>query len=281
MNIRWINVIAVVVFLSWYSTASADLILFQEDISPAADCHGTAAYIRSTTADPGANTEGAALQVGRTVTANDFMRSILGFNISAIPAGSTINSVTLTVSPRHNDANSLDQSFAVNLHRLIGDNFAENTVTWYRRNIADAGTAWATPGGDFDSAVLSSISANPKHWADGAPAAPASASSITYVFNSTSELVATAQSALDGNNGMLNLLLRSADIEALATGNRAIFQMASDDPVSGAGSPNRNTIQSQAPLLTIDFTPVPEPSSWILYSFAAMGLLGYAVRRRA
>jgi hypothetical protein len=57
--------------------------------------------------------------------------------------------------------------------------------------------------------------------------------------------------------------------------------MASDDPVSGAGSPNRNTIQSQAPLLTIDFTPVPEPSSWILYSFAAMGLLGYAVRRRA
>ncbi len=279
MNIHRIFAITAVLLLGWCAAASAEIILFQEDISPEAAYQGTALYIRSNSAYPGDNKEGGALQIGRTATANDFIRSIVGFNLSAIPAGSTINSVTLTVSPRHNDANSLDQSFAINLQRLGNDNFAENTVSWYRRDLADGLTDWATPGGDFDSMVLSSITVNPKHWADAHAAAPAPASSVTYVFNSTSDLVAAAQNALDGN-GVLNLLMHSPDAEALATGNRVIFQMAGDDPVINAISPNRNTIQSQAPLLTIDFTPVPEPSSWILASFAAMGLIGYAVRGR-
>lgn len=266
---------ALVVVSAWAPTATAAVIQFQEDISPDGAYQTTATYIRSNTADPGSNSEGSALQIGRTATAGDFIRSIVGFDLSAIPAGSTINSVTLTISPRHNDANSTDQAFAVNVYRLSSDAFTETSVTWWRRDVTDAGTLWTTPGGDYDSTVLSSASINGKTWANGAALAPTNpASDVQVVFGSTSAWVAAAQAALDGGSA-LNMLLASPEIEGQDL--RSIIQIASDDPITSASGSNRKTVQSQAPMLTIDYTPVPEPTSLAL---AGLALTAFARRRR-
>jgi hypothetical protein len=281
-NARWTVVLAAIALAAlWASgsiTASAAVLQFQEDLSPTTTYQGTAVYIRSTSSPPaGSNSEGGALQVGRTATANDFIRSIVGFDVSSIPSGSTINSVTLTISPRLNDSTSLNQAFAINLYRMMNDNFAENTATWFRRDVADAATAWTTAGGDFNSTVLSSLSLNAQHWADGAANPPtAPASDVTFVFGSTTSWVAAAQAALNGN-GVLNMIMVSPDAEAQS--GRVVFQIASDDPITSATGSNRKTIQSQAPLLTIDYT-VPEPSTLVLAGFAFIGFARRSIRRR-
>lgn len=275
MNVRWALACAAV-WMSGNIAASAAIIQFQEDISPSGAYQAKSVGIRSNAAYPGTAVDGGTMQVGRTVTAGDFLRGIVGFDLSAIPAGSTINSVTLTVSPRQNDATSVNQSFSVNLHRITNDVLAESTVSWYRRNVADASTDWASPGGDFNATLLSSISANPTTWANGLPAAPANASSITFVFASSTAFVATAQAALDGNLPLTMLLVAPG---AEAQSGRAILTFASDDPATG-NTTNRDTIQSQAPLLTIDYTPIPEPSSVFLFGIGFIGLARHVTRSR-
>ncbi|MBN2022207.1 MAG: PEP-CTERM sorting domain-containing protein [Pirellulales bacterium] len=291
MNARWTLLLTATLLLGWGALASAEMIQFQEDISPTGSYQTTVTYIRSNAAFPGGN-KGAdsTWQFGRTATADDFLRCIAGYDISAIPAGSTINSVTLTISPRMNDTStSVDQSFPVQLHVLTNDaglvegvseeDDPKTGVTWFVGDLANqATTTWTTPGCDYDPTVLSSITLNPEHMADGLPNPPANASSITYVFQSSAAFVAAVQAAVNGD-GVVNLLIRSAEVEALPTGQRAIFPLAGDETATASGS-QRVTIPSQAPILTVDYTPIPEPSSLVLFTAAAAGLLGYAARRR-
>jgi hypothetical protein len=280
MHTRWKIALAMVLLLGWGATASADIIQFQEDLNPTTSYQNLTTYIRnSATGSDSNNGEASTWQLGRTATANDYLRCIAGYDISAIPAGSTINSVTLTVSPRMNEATSLDASYGIEIHEISNHDFTEASVTWLNRYTGQPTTAWTTPGSEYYGTVLSSLSLNPKHWADGASQPPtAPASNVTYVFASSSAFVTAAQNALNGGH-RFDMLLLSPDAEALATGNRIIFPFAGDDPVTSASSPSRKTIQSQAPMLTIDYTPIPEPASWLLCSFAALGLLGYGIRR--
>ena len=98
----------------------------------------------------------------------------------------------------------------------------------------DAGR-WTTPGGDIAATPLSS--------------SPAFSSGSTHVFSSTTDFVAAAQSALDGD-GTLQLLLSSATESADPSANEILARFRSND----AGTP------SERPLLIIDAT-VPEPSN--------------------
>jgi hypothetical protein len=275
------TVLLTVLLLGWGAVASAETITFQEDLSPTTSYQTNVVYMRSTDAPYGGNKESTTWQLGRVASStgvDDRMRCIAGFDLSAIPAGATINSVTLTVAPRQNDTGSLDQAFEIQLHKIANDNFTETGVTWYVRDIATpATTLWTTAGADYDSTVLSTITANPKTWCNGLPPVPAANTTITYVFPTSSAFVAAVQEAADTDN-TLNLLLRSAAAEALpiSSTNRSVFPFVADDPVT-TGTSNRLTVQSMAPKLTIEYTAIPEPSTLML---CVLGLIGLAAGRR-
>ncbi|HLA85797.1 MAG TPA: DNRLRE domain-containing protein [Thermoguttaceae bacterium] len=273
------TILLAALLLGWAAMASAETIVYQEDISPDASYQTNVVYTRSTEAPNGGNKEGSTWQLGRVAnaTVDDLMRCIAGFDLSAIPTGATINSVTLTVAPRQNDTTSLNAAYEIQLHKITNDNFTETGVTWFVRDIANpTTTAWTTAGGDYDSTVLSTITANPKTWCDSLPAGYSANTTITYVFPTSSAFVAAVQDAADTDN-VLNLLLRSAAVEALpfSSTNRSIFPLVSDEPVT-TGTTNRRTVQEMAPKLTIDYTPVPEPGALVLLS--GIALIGLALR---
>lgn len=164
-------------------------------------------------------------------------RAVLRFDLSALPAGSTVTSVELKLTMSRTQGGAA----TVALHRLSGDwgegtsdaNGEEgrgaastpNDVTWIHRVFATA--PWITAGGDFTatpSASTSVIDVGPYTWA------------------STPALVADVQSWLDGstpNHGFLLL------------GNEAVATTAKRfDSRSHATVANR-------PRLTVTYSPPP------------------------
>ncbi|MEM9533386.1 MAG: DNRLRE domain-containing protein [Pseudomonadota bacterium] len=108
------------------------------------------------------NGAGVYLFTGRIAT-GPRRRALLRFDFSAIPAGSTIESVTLDVSM----SRTISGTLTVRAHRLLADwgegtsdapgqegtgiAAGPNDATWAQRR---GGQPWSTPGGDF--AVLES-----------------------------------------------------------------------------------------------------------------------------
>ncbi|QQS08695.1 MAG: multicopper oxidase family protein [Phycisphaerales bacterium] len=96
-------------------------------------------------------------------------RGILAFNLSSIPAGSTINSVTLKLTAIQNNASG---NFNITLHKVLAD-WGEgtstggtgggsggapttNSVTWIHRFFS--GTNWSTAGGQFTAGSSATLS---------------------------------------------------------------------------------------------------------------------------
>ncbi|MFK7788843.1 MAG: DNRLRE domain-containing protein [Phycisphaeraceae bacterium] len=226
---------ALAVMMASAGTASAVLL----DISATAD-----STIRESTL---ASSQSASQVIfaGDTNAASgtDFLRSAISFDLDlAELAGATINSATLTLTVRSSDSNSADADITVNLHELSAS--FDNSVTWTSRNGTDS---WTTAGGDF-GAVLASIRGNPNTVATG----------TEFDFTSTD----LTSSVVGANGGALSLLIKG-DVEDGTV--RNLFQFAS----------NENTFASPGPVLTIDYTPVPEPTS-----LALLGLGGLLIARR-
>lgn len=204
------------------------------------------------------------LIVGRTTTPA-IIRGLLSYDLSQIPTGSTITSITLTlrsalissVTPVPNASGSV----ALNLHELTGT-FIEghgrgdgwttpSYATWETRGRDET---WDTPGGDFQPTVLSSASVDPTLNVTG----------TVSEFASSPEFVSAAQRAVDSRTP-LSLLLKLNDLHE-AEDTRRAFHFHSD---------NAST-QSNAPILTVTY--VPEPASAGLILGGAAILLG--ARRR-
>ena len=185
------------------------------------------------------------LFVGDTTTSGDYLRSALAFDLSA-PAlsGATINSATLTFYVRSSDSSSQNTSITLNLHEL-SSSFTNAGVTW---NSRDGTNSWLTPGGDFGG-ILATASGNPR-------AAAGTAVSFTS---------ATFASAVEDAIGSTFYLLAKSSVEENT--NRNLFQFTS----------TRDSNTSRHPVLTIDYTPVPEPSTAI---FGGLGFLALLRRRR-
>jgi hypothetical protein len=171
-------------------------------------------------------------------------RTVLGFDLGAIPSGSTIRSATLKLAIAEDDnANSIN---GLELHQVVlGANMIEGTglqaapttdgVTWTEIR---PGESWTTPGGDYLPAVLSSIGPDPDGGTGGE----------VYTFSTSTDFVSAAQSALDSNLP-LELLIRSAAAEANGGSIQNFYRFASDDHAN----------VSLRPQLTIEF--VSEPNS--------------------
>ena len=126
-------------------TASADTVTVP--LRPVADS-------RIFNADWGQNTnDGNGGDIG-VYQARD--RSLLRFDLSALPTGSTLSaaSLTLTVSGTFG-GNPGGES--MNVHRLT-QSWTEGGVTWNRY---DGTNTWASAGGDYDATVRATSTANP------------------------------------------------------------------------------------------------------------------------
>lgn len=225
------------------SGSQAAVITFQQGVSPTGSYAGNdATWARSD--QPTVNQNGSGnLLAGNSASGADF-HSFISFDLSAIPAGSTINSVSLTLA-QFADAGSGATPVQLDLLQLTRV-FVETQVTW---NIYSTGNNWTTPGGDFNPTILSSITASAQPTA-------------SRVFGSSGSFVSVVQSAVNAPQP-LELMLKLNDESGLT---RNLFFFGNDEQ---ATSTNR-------PLLTIDYTAVPEPSACLL----ALGGLGLVILLR-
>jgi hypothetical protein len=177
------------------------------------------------------------------------------FDLSGIPAGSQINSVTLTLQLTTGNFNSAE---TIELHTVLNA-WGEGTssggsgggagapavppdATWFYSEYPS--TLWTTPGGDYSPTVSASLAFNPTQ--------PVGA----YTW-SGGTLAQDVQAWVDGT---------AANYGWLLLGNESIGQTARRFGSRESPTP---------PLLHVDFTPpiavVPEPSS---LAFLGAGVLG-------
>lgn len=186
-------------------------------------------------------------------------RAVLAFDVaSVVPAGATIDAVTLTLT--ENGSNAADQTIA--LHRLLADWGEGSSVaggnqggggpamagdaTWLHRFFNT--DLWAGAGGDFDPAVSTQTTVGPAG---------------VYTWPSTAPFVSDVQHALDNPSGHFGWVLlgneqASNTAKRFATRNEA-----------NAGL---------RPVLTIDYTPIPEPGA-VVGLVLLVGLSVARVRR--
>jgi len=186
---------------------------------------------------------------------NRIVRGLIAFDVAgSIAAGSTINSVTLTLNM--SQTNSGDTT--VGLHNVL-QNWGEGTsdapsgegggaaatngdATWLHRFFNTS--SWTNAGGDFNST---------------ASAAQTVGGIGAYTWVSTAQTVADVQSWLDSPAGNFGWLV-----------------LGDETKTAKRFDTRENPLAANRPLLTIEFQQVPEPASITLL---AVGGLLYLVGR--
>ncbi len=165
------------------------------------------------------------------------LRSLLAFDVaSVIPAGSTIQSVQLTL----NVSTPMDFTGAVTLHRVLqdwgegasvagqgeagGGQTSDGDATWLHRFSPDR--FWEAEGGDFVEAESASLDVQ---------------SAGIQIIESTPELVQDVQDWLDRTADSSGWLIRRVDEEQMAI----------------RFDSRNNPTASARPMLTIDYVPPP------------------------
>ena len=219
-------------------------------LNPTADTTLQEAFPNNNFGDGTSFQAGGRRQGGRT-------RGLMLFDVaSSVPAGSTINSAALTLSVVGVPSGGFNSLF--DLNRVLaswgegngsdhgGSPAGANQTTWNNR-FGTSGSPWTSAGGDFSATVSATRSIT---------------GFGSYTFSSTANLVSDVQGWLNSPANNFGWLLRS-ESELTATSIRRFGSR--DDP-------------SNSPLLTITYTPVPEPSSLTLLAGGAL-VLAWRTRR--
>jgi hypothetical protein len=166
--------------------ASSDTWIFSEsaDFSQFGDFHGLAA---------GVNSHGSP------------MHALFKFDVSQIPANATITSASVTLLALRQNFSA--QSATFELHRVLKPWVAAE-ATW---NSQSSGVPWSSPGAAAPADYSTTVSASN---------VVSDASGSTYIFGSTSDMVADVQawvSASSANNGWI---FKVSDESVLPTSRR-------------------------------------------------------------
>ncbi|MDD2598968.1 MAG: hypothetical protein PHO37_07075 [Kiritimatiellae bacterium] len=177
------------------------------------------------------------------VSGDNWIRSLLAFDLTVIPDHAVINSVALDLYIDIKDVGTSTGwvgSQGVTLNEIIQDASFPANHTWNEYN--DSGNlAWSSPGGDFSATVLSRIID-----IDGAPTNPDSVNAgDNFRFESTDDFISAIQSNLVDN--MVQFILRAPSIET-SYNTRKLYRFASQS------NPNPAYI----PVLSVDFS-FPQP----------------------
>lgn len=201
------------------------------------------------------NGAGTAMFAGRNSQATDSIRrAVISFDVAgALPAGATIDGVTLELS--NSAANIGDQTLGI--HRLLGDwgegpsaagggggsggPAAPGDATWLH-TFYDT-DLWTTPGGDFDSVISAATIV-------GGPG--------TYTWASTAQLIADVQLFLDDPALNFGWIMLGNENEP-GTAKKFATREESDPALQ--------------PVLTVDYTPVPEPRTLAMLLAAVLPAL--------
>jgi hypothetical protein len=159
------------------------------------------------------------------------LRSVLAFDISAIPAGKEIASAKLTL--RHAATGMGAKMMTLDLHALTRS-FTEADVTW---NNATVDQVWAQLGGDFAPVAVSSLSLVPSAYASGG----------ISVFDDTYSFTEAVQVAYTGNKQVF-LLLKARNGNA---GGASFVRFHSDDAGSSALRPILS-VTYRTPVVSVD-----------------------------
>jgi hypothetical protein len=197
--------------------------------------------------------------VGRT-SANTLRRGLIQFDLTSIPLGATVDSVSLRLTlNRAEIAGAAD----VSLHRTTtawgegtsnapgqeggGATATPGDATWIHSSLP--GSLWLNQGGDF----VVTASATQRLDADN-----------TYIWTSTPSLVADVQQWVNNPNTNFGWLIRGDELNG-ATAMRFLSR-------TGPGG------QAFQPELTVNFTAVPEPTSFLL--LVSFGITGMWMMKR-
>ncbi len=211
------------------------------------------------------NNNGAgSLYTGAAGNILGIRRALLGFNISAIPAGSTINSVTLTITQTRTGPSAIAEPFEIRplsavwgegtgTQQGVGSTPTASAVTWNSRQFGS--NLWATPGGSY-GAASGTTTLGTGTFAGG-----------VFTFSSQPGMVADVQSWLN-SPGTNNGWILKAVSETTGFGARQI-------------SSKEDVVTARRPLLTVNYTlaVVPEPNSFVLLGASAMFLSGFRLGR--
>lgn len=210
----------------------------------------TDGYIR----ESGSSFDNSTILVGTTGTAGDFLNGLFSFDLSSVPSGMQIDSISLKLYSAQDDSTSVNTTVTFQIYELLRD--FTSAATWAKYS-SDAN--WQIDGAygvqDRGATLFSSLAWNPK--------SPSPTRGTAYIFDSSAAFVAAANNALV-SDGILNLWL---GLDTSATGRHVARLVGSEDP---------STLD---PRLTITYSPIPEPAT-IFLLMAGLGLMAFRFRKR-
>jgi len=137
---------------------------FQDGVSPNASYAGTTDVILANDAEPNANLGGTENLETFFGEGEEYRRSLVRWDISALPGDITISSATVELYRYEAGA---ENAMQIALYRVTRDwvegtgwelwpdpSYVPDGATW---TLASPGTAWMTPGGDFDAAIVGQV----------------------------------------------------------------------------------------------------------------------------